>query len=332
MGAIWLASQAPDIVAEKDEPCTGNGQKRAQRQDILAVGPLPLNCPDQGMIVLESWLFLRSLCLSVRFPGVFKPKVQRTAVRNMRTLTVLLFILIADCALAQHEIFTEILTEHVLDGRVDYAAIAKDARLDAYLSTLAAADPDTIADNMERLAFWINAYNAYTLKVVSENYPVKSINDLHFGGLIIGTVLKRTVWHRKFAVVNGKALSLNNIEHDVIRKQFNEPRIHFALVCAAKSCPALRSEAYSGASLSEQLDDQAVKFFSNKKKNYFDPEKHVAHLSKIMDWYKDDFADNEEDLLRYVAQFLPQKLATSIRENPGEWHIKHTSYDWSLNE
>jgi len=231
-----------------------------------------------------------------------------------------------------HELFTEILHDYVQDGRVNYHELRNDHRLDAYLEQLTAADPETIADKKAQLAFWINAYNAYTLKVICDNYPVKSINDLHTGGLIVGTVLKKTIWDKEFVIINRKHLSLNQIEHEIIRKRFKEPRIHFALVCAAKSCPPLRSEAFQRDRLDEQLDDQGRVFFSQPDKNSFEPEKKIAHLSKIMDWYEGDFGKNDDDVLRYISRFLPEEIAASIKTDPKIWRINYTDYDWSLNE
>lgn len=233
---------------------------------------------------------------------------------------------------ARHQLFTQILSEYVRDGRVNYNELRNDNRLDQYLAQLAATNPDTIADKNAQLAFWINAYNAYTLKVICDNYPVKSINELHTGGLIVGTVLKKTIWDKELAVINGKRLTLNQIEHEIIRKRFNEPRIHFALVCAAKSCPPLRSEAFEGERLDEQLDDQGSVFFSQPDKNYFEPEKKIARLSKIMDWYEGDFGKSDEEVLLYVSRLFPEEIAKSIKSDPQKWEIKYTDYDWSLNE
>ncbi|MCH7676525.1 DUF547 domain-containing protein, partial [candidate division KSB1 bacterium] len=116
-----------------------------------------------------------------------------------------------------HSLFTEILQEYVSGGKVSYRDLCKDERLEAYISKLAATNPESIANPKGKLAFWINAYNAYTLKVICDNYPVESINELHFGGLIIGTVFKKTIWDKKFVIINHKKLSLNYIEHKIIR-------------------------------------------------------------------------------------------------------------------
>lgn len=252
----------------------------------------------------------------------------------MNFLLVLIMTLFFTSAVdnPSHQLFTEILRDYVRDGRVNYRELRNDDRLAAYLEQLAAANPEALADKNSQLAFWINAYNAYTLKVICDNYPVKSINDLHTGGLVLGTVLKKTIWDKDLAVINGKRLTLNQIEHAIIRKRFNEPRIHFALVCAAKSCPPLRSEAFEGERLDEQLDEQGRIFFSQPDKNFFEPGKKVAHLSKILDWYEGDFGKNDTELLQYISRFLPQELAASLQGDTKKWKVEYTDYDWSLNE
>lgn len=233
---------------------------------------------------------------------------------------------------ASHALFTSILHNHVHQARVDYQALKSDDRLTRYLAQLAATDPDTISDRNDRLAFWLNAYNAYTLKVVADSYPIDSINDLHFGGLVIGIVLNKTVWDREFVEIGGETLTLDRIEHDIVRPEFRDPRIHFALVCAARSCPPLRSEAYEGFKLDTQLDDQGRTFFAQRARNWFDSEGKIAHLSKILDWYADDFGASDAEILLYVARFVPEELAAAIRAEPEAWRIKHTKYFWELNE
>ncbi len=228
-------------------------------------------------------------------------------------------------------LYTSILADHVVEGRVDYDSLCRNDSLGRYIAFLARARPDTMASPRDRLAFWINAYNAYTLKVICDNYPVESINDLHFGGLALGTVTRKTIWHRKFAVVGDVTYSLNQIEHDIIRPRFGDARVHFALVCAARSCPPLRAEAYVGSRLDEQLDDQSRLFFSQADKNHFDTGSHTAYLSSILDWYKGDFGSTDEDVLLFVARFLDDSTRAAIESDPGGWRIKHTRYDWSLN-
>ncbi len=231
-----------------------------------------------------------------------------------------------------HKLFTEILKSHVSDGWVDYVKLKDDARLKEYTAALEKIDPDTIKNADLRLAFWINVYNAFTLEIISENYPVESINDLHKGGLILGQILGTTIWDYEFIEINGEKLSLNNVEHDIIRVEFNEPRIHFALVCAAISCPLLRSEAYEGYKLNEQLNYEAYKFFRDKERNYFDAATKTAHLSKIIDWFEEDFGENDQDIIKYVAKFAPVEYQESMLNETDKWEIDYLSYDWTLND
>lgn len=193
-------------------------------------------------------------------------------------------------------------------------------------------DPAKISDRNERLAFWINAYNAYTLKVICNNYPVESIKDLSTGGNILSYILKTTVWDKAYVNINKKVMSLNDIEHGIIRKVFREPRIHFALVCAAISCPPLRNEPYTGQKLDHQLSEQAKIFFSDKSKNYFDLINHTAYLSKILSWYDGDFGNNEKQVLNKIAAYFPKEIAENIKKNPGKWELEYNDYNWSLNK
>lgn len=230
-----------------------------------------------------------------------------------------------------HRLFTSILAAYVNNGWVNYKALCKDKRLEEYIQQLADTNPDTITSEKARLAFWINTYNAYTLKIICDNYPVKSINDLHWGGLIIGTVLKKTIWDKDFVVINHKKTRLNSIEHEMIRPKFKEPRAHFVLVCASKSCPPLRSEAYEGEKLDQQLDDQARKFLNDPLKNRYDGNKKVAHISKIFSWFSGDFGKDDASILLFIAKFLPDTIANGIKHDPGKWDVDHMDYDWSLN-
>src|SRR6266852_5927302 len=196
-----------------------------------------------------------------------------------------------------HNLFTAILADYVDNGWVNYKMLCRDKRLEQYIRQLAETNPDTIASDKARLAFWINAYNAYTLKIICDNYPVKSINDLHWGGLIIGTVLKKTVWDKDIVVVNHQKITLNTVEHGLIRPTFKEPRAHFALVCASKSCPPLRSEAYEAEKLDRQLDDQVRKFVNDPEKNWYDVSRNEAHISKIFSWFSGDFGKDDASIL-----------------------------------
>lgn len=228
--------------------------------------------------------------------------------------------------------YSALLRDHVTDGRVDYRGLCDDSRLQRYLEQLSATDPAVLPGDDARMAFWINVYNAFTLKIICDHYPVKSITELHFGGRVIGFLLKKTVWHKKFITINGEKLNLDTVEHKILRKQFDEPRIHFAIVCASVSCPSLRAEAYRADGLDEQLEDQARIFFADPGKNTFDVEQETAHLSKILDWFGGDFGDSDAERLIYISRFLPPKLSDALRRDTAAWTIKYTHYDWDLNE
>ena len=249
------------------------------------------------------------------------------------TLTIAAVLLQAEPSLSafRHGLFTEILSNYVHKGFVDYKNLRNDKRLDEYIRWLATANPDTLPDEKEQLAFWINAYNAYTLKIICGNYPVESINDLHSGGLVIGTVFKTTVWDKKLVTVNGQVMTLNSIEHEIVRPRLKDPRVHFALVCASKSCPPLRSEAYEGSQLNAQLDDQGKLFFADTFRNELDAARKQAHISKILSWYSEDFGGSDKRILMFISRFLPPTLAEQINANSSDWDISYKDYDWSLN-
>ncbi len=235
-------------------------------------------------------------------------------------------------ALPDDALFTALLVDRVdAQGLVDYAALRTDERLPRYLATLAATDPATLPGDDARLAFWINAYNAYTLQLIADHYPIKSINELATGGKYLGYLIGKTAWDIKFAPINGERLTLNHIEHEIIRKRFSEPRIHFALVCAAISCPPLRREAFVAAKLDTQLREQGEIFLRDPAKNHFDPAKRVAAISKVFDWFKVDFGTADARVLAYVAPFVPPPAGPLLARDPASWKLEYTHYDWALN-
>ncbi|MBL9204808.1 MAG: DUF547 domain-containing protein [Opitutaceae bacterium] len=231
-----------------------------------------------------------------------------------------------------HRLFTQVLAAHVENGLVDYERLAKDERLTRYLTQLAETDPAKLASDNERLAFWLNAYNAYTLKLILDQRPNRSIKDI--GDAKAGTpdgLRKSTAWDIRFAQVGGKTYTLNEIEHEVIRRRFQDARVHFALNCASGSCPELRPEAYEADSLAAQLDDQGRQFLADSTRNRFDLASKTAWLSSIFEWYRRDFGESERTVLRRAAQYAPEEVRRSIQSNPDAWTVKYLSYDWSLN-
>lgn len=252
-------------------------------------------------------------------------------IRPVVALLLLLVFVPRTMAGPDHGLFTAVLQEHVENGRVDYAALAEDRRLDRYLKELEGTNPDELATRNEKLALWINAYNAFTLKLVADAYPVDSIHDLATGGMIIGWLIKRTAWDIRFANVGGKEYTLNEIEHEILRPEFQDARIHFAIVCAAVSCPLLRSEAYLPERIDEQLDEEGRRFLADESRNAFDLEDRRARISKIFDWFEEDFGSTDAEVIRYLAQFAPSEVADHMARHSEEWSIRYQSYDWSLN-
>jgi hypothetical protein len=225
-----------------------------------------------------------------------------------------------------HAAWNVLLQRWVRDGRVAYSAIKQEvgAPLEAYLEELSA----TCALNYEkwsrneRLAFWINAYNAYTVKLIVDHYPIQSIRKIGF--------LPGAAFRRRFVPMlglKGEIISLNDIEHGTLRADFREPRIHFALVCASVGCPVLNNEAYRAKDLDRQLDEQARLFLSDTSKNRFDPATNTLHLSPIFDWFRADFTAVAGTIVAYVARYLNDPRIS----NP-DVKIKYTDYDWSLND
>lgn len=221
-----------------------------------------------------------------------------------------------------HQLWDELLQKHVNpNGTVNYKGFIKDKeKLSRYLDTISQYPPDKATwSSEEQLAYWINAYNAYTVKLIIDHYPVKSITKLHPTPYIPGV---RTVWHREFFKIGGQKASLDEIEHQVLRKQFEEPRIHFAINCASVSCPVLRNEAYVASKLEAQLEEQAKRFINDPSRNKISPEQ--AEISQLFSWFKGDFTRDGS-----LVDFLNRYANTKIKP---EAKIDHMKYDWDLNE
>ena len=218
-----------------------------------------------------------------------------------------------------HQIWDDLLQEHVTpEGYVDYAGLQRDSvRFRQYLNLLSQGHPnDSNWTQREQLAYWYNAYNAFTVQLILDHYPVNSIKDIKSGvpGL-------NTVWDIKFIRIEGREYDLNNLEHGIVRPNFNEPRSHFALNCASISCPSLRNEAYVADRLDAQLDDQARVFLADPKKNFISPD--AINVSKLFSWYGGDFTQ-DTDLIAYLNQYAPVRIQPDAKVN-------HTAYLWGLN-
>ena len=243
------------------------------------------------------------------------------------TSTLLLFLVIAGRAAdfdPTHAAFAQVLAARVTNGVVDYAALkAAPTGLDGYLAALAAVPEAEFKAWPEpaRLAFLLNLYNATTLKLITDHHPVAGIKQI--GGLIKGP------WKLEVVRVWGRVLTLDELEHKVIRAGYAEPRAHFAMVCAAKSCPPLRSEPYVGDKLAAQLDDQARIFLAQTAKNRVEAATGTLWLSPIFKWFADDFTADGKTVPEFVASFLPEAAAKWVRV--GGLKVRFTDYDWSLN-
>ena len=213
--------------------------------------------------------------------------------------------------------FTQVLSQSVVDGHVNYAFLAESDQLEAYWHYVSSENVDRFESEEETLAFYINAYNALSIKGILKGRSPKN----YFGKI-------RFFYSDKYDIA-GERINLYNFEHKVIRP-LGEPRIHFALVCSANSCPKLRPEAYTAATLDRQLDENTIEFINDQSKNWFDTEEKVAHLSKIFDWFTEDFTADGLSLQQYIAQYVSDdKVAALLREDA--FKIKYNKYDWGLN-
>ncbi len=224
-----------------------------------------------------------------------------------------------------HRIFDKVLKRFVKDGAVNYAALKSDPKdLDRYLDQLSSV-PEAEFKKWpveEQLAFFINLYNASTLRFILDHYPVKSIRKL--SNIFFGP------WDQPIVRLFGIKTTLNALEHGRLRNNYAEPRIHFALVCAARGCPPLRSEAYHADRLNEQLEDQGRKFLSSQGKNFVDSQKRLLYLSPIFRWYADDFVKKYGSVKVFVQPYFPSQMSSELSK--AGYKIRYTSYDWSLND
>ncbi len=232
------------------------------------------------------------------------------------------------------------------DGMVDYAGLKSNPDdLNAFLTSAANLDPGILDRWPEsaRIAFWCNVYNAYTLKAIIENYPIKSSfwKRLAYPKNSIRQI--SGVWDTLRWPVMGKRTTLDMIEHETLRVQFDEPRIHAALVCAAMSCPPLRNEPYEGDRLNEQLNDQMAAYLSDSDRFRIDRDENVVYLSSILEWYGEDFVksygvdegfgdrgDVERAVLNAITPHVSDADASYLRT--ATYTVDYLDYDWSLNE
>lgn len=218
------------------------------------------------------------------------------------------------------------------EGRVRYAALkASPTDLDAFLASIGTLDPAAVRRwaETDRIAFWINAYNAITLKTIINHYPI------HRSGLASILFPENSIrqipnaWSARSWRVMGEKRSLDDIEHEVLRKQFQEPRVHMALVCAAKGCPPLRDEPYSGPRLKDQLDDQTRRYLASPAGSRVLDGGNAVAVSAIFQWFSADFAA-VGGVRAFLSRYSPPETVARLATN--SVRMTFLDYDWTLNE
>ena len=214
-----------------------------------------------------------------------------------------------------HAAWDQLLQKHVsAAGKVDYRGFKQDiSALQAYLDLLSNHPPQSDWSRNQRLAYWINVYNAFTVKLIVDNYPTTSITALEGG----------KPWNKRWIRIGDKTYTLDEVENAVIRKQFAEPRIHFAVNCASISCPELLNSAYTAEKLEQQLETQTRKYINKPLHNRLSASQ--PQVSQLFEWYADDFKQKDGSVIAFINRYA----ATRINENAT---LAFRPYDWNLNE
>ena len=215
-----------------------------------------------------------------------------------------------------HSVWDALLKEHVnADGLVDYKGFAKDRHmLDKYIAVLSSNHPENSWSKNEQMAYWINAYNAFTVKLILDNYPLESIRDIK---------AEKSPWDIPFIRIEEKTYDLNTIENGILRKDFKDARIHAAVNCASWSCPKLWGEAFAPSRLDQQLDAAMRAFVNDPVRNQV--RENSASLSRLFQWYSSDFTDEAGSIQAYINRYSKVKIST-------EGKISYLDYNWQLNE
>ncbi len=234
----------------------------------------------------------------------------------MKTYIYLFFLLFSLQNFAQHTTWNNLLQKNVdTNGWVNYNQFANNKeQLNTYINYLANTTPKATWSKNATKAFWINAYNAYTVKLILDNYPLTSILDIKKNG--------KNAWEIPFAKVGGKTYTLNHIEHTILRKQYKDPRIHVGVNCASISCPALPGEAFTEKNIESLLNKGIKSFINDKVRNTLSSSK--AELSQIFNWFKDDFTQSS-DLITFINQYSAVKISKDAS-------ITYKEYNWNLNK
>jgi hypothetical protein len=242
---------------------------------------------------------------------------------EMCVCALLCFLIMGSTASANqgvdHRLYAGLLKKYVKDGVVNYQGFKNEEPvLDKYLKVLEEVDSKVLSRN-EQFAFYINAYNSWTIKLILSEYPeVKSIKDL-------GSLFKNP-WKKKICRIDRKIMTLDDIEHSILRPRFKDPRVHFAINCAAKSCPPLRSEPYRAGELDQQLDEMTGAFINDLESNRL--ENHTLYVSSIFKWFGEDF---NKDIIGFFLKYAKRGLKEQLEANKEMIKVKYLDYNWSLN-
>jgi hypothetical protein len=234
-------------------------------------------------------------------------------------LFIVFFTFLGDINPVQHGEWDALVKKHVAqDGMVDYAGFVKDKKaLQHYVDYLSTHQPTAKWSKNEKLAYWINAYNAFTVKLIVDHYPIKSIKDIKKGIPFVNSV-----WDIPFIPMGKEKVDLNYIEHSILRKEFKDPRIHAAINCASFSCPLLRNEAYKAHEIDRQLEDAMRKFINDPQRNQI--EKSSVKISKIFSWFSGDFKLNGASVIDYLNKYAKKSIDYNAK-------MDYLDYDWDLN-
>lgn len=220
-----------------------------------------------------------------------------------------------------HSTYSIVFNMYVKDGLVDYSSLKSNPKqLDLYLSQLSSVTEGDFKQwtREKQLAYLINLYNAQILRLIIDHYPIKSIKDIG------------DPWDHNIVSLFGNKITLNALEHEIIRRNYDEPRVHFALVCAAMGCPKLPEQPFIASKLSMQLDEQERNFLAESDKNSFDFKSQTIYLSKIFQWFQEDFVKKRGSVIAFIKPYLSPQVSSRLDE--GNFKIIYTNYDWSLND
>lgn len=234
----------------------------------------------------------------------------------MKKISTLIVVTILTLQInAQTSIFNELLQTHVSDeGLVDYKSFKKDeTKLLKYINYLEKTNPDASWSDNKKRAFWINAYNAYTIKLILKKYPLKSIMDVKEDG--------KSAWKIPFAKVGGKTYTLDHIEHEILRKELFDPKIHVGVNCASGSCPKLGNVAFTEDNIDAELNKLMKAFVNDSTRNSLSKKK--VQISEIFNWFQGDFT-KEGSVIDYLNKYSDIEIKSNAK-------ISYLKYDWSLN-